>query len=493
MEDPKLDEKCALYRLLLHPNKISIGKTKCIDEALKLVTSIVGAGVGYIEIQNYKGRKCWSTQHCSDEDLSIIRTRISKTIIKEALSTGETIVTSSAVLDDRFSCAGSVVAGNIESVLCSPLDFEGYKGVIYLQGDLSGLCNAQNIDEADFFSRNIQPLLMRLRYSFLEESPEDDLRQMYNLEGVIGASSRYTEVLNEAMTVAPFDVSLILTGETGTGKTHLAKVIHDNSPRRKKNFVHVNCANIPEQLFESELFGAVKGAYSGASDTHGKIQSADKGTLFLDEIGEMPILQQAKLLQFLDNGFFYPLGSSTPKQPDVRVIVASNIDFKKSIEAGAFREDLYHRIANFELIVPALRNRKDDIAALVHFYFKKYAEKFDAEKVELSVDFIRQLEEYDWPGNIRELQNRLQQGILKAKMANNNLLTAKDVLGITSEGIMDSFTFGNEKLKWEKSFISNGLKNNSWNISKTAIDLDMSRSHLNRLIRSHQLADPKKS
>ena len=487
-----LSDKCDLYRLLLHPEEESADGSRCIEKALSLVTGIVDARLGFIEVSDDNGTKFWSALHCDDDDVEAIRMHISSTIIAEALSTGDTVVTPSALLDDRFSGANSVIQGKIESVLCSPISTDGVNGVIYLQGELSGLCDKQNVDEAELFTHHIQPLLKRLKYNLSRKSPEDDLRSMYKLDGVIGRSKSFLKVLNEAMTIAPLDVSLLMNGETGTGKSHLAKVIHLNSSRENQPFIHINCANIPESLFESELFGAAKGAYSGATgDIEGKVLAADGGTLFLDEISEMPISAQAKLLQFLEEGFFFPLGSSKKVCPDVRVILASNADFKKRIADGTFREDLYYRIANFPINVPALRERKEDIPELAAFFIKSLTEKFKYDGFELTDEAMTRLKAYEWPGNIREIQNKLQQGLIKAKIEGTLLIKDSHLFpegqSENAASTADEVTFSNEKTKWEKQFISDQLDKNAWNVTRTAASLKMSRSHLNRLIKDYDL------
>lgn len=496
MNNSKLSNKCALYRLLLHPDK-DVGKeSKYIEQALNLVTEIVEARLGYIEFYDCKGERCWAVSHCDIEDVKSIRSQISGTIISEAIATGKTIITPSAILDDRFNQANSVITGKIESVLCSPIKCDELDGIIYLQGDLSGLCDRENVDEAELFSQYIQPMLKRLKYNILKTSPEEDLRIMYDLDEVIGSSPSFKKVLNEAMTIAPLDVCLLLNGETGTGKTHIAKVIHKNSSRKHNAFIHINCANIPEALFESELFGATKGAFSGAiSDMKGKVMSADGGTLFLDEISEMPISTQAKLLQFLEEGFYYPLGSDKTVKPDVRVILASNADFKKRIETGAFREDLFHRIATFPIIVPPLRERVIDLKPLIDYFTVDLAKKLNFEDYEFSESCIHYMKSYEWPGNIRELQNKIQQGLIKAKIDRSTLIKTSHLFNDSSNQVEfdedpGETSFSQEKTKWEKHFIAEQLGKHRWNVTRTAASLKMSRSHLNRLIKEYSIKKP---
>ncbi|NQZ56176.1 MAG: sigma-54-dependent Fis family transcriptional regulator, partial [Lentisphaeraceae bacterium] len=251
-------------------------------------------------------------------------------------------------------------------------------------------------------------------------------------------------------------------------------------------------ANIPEKLFESELFGVSRGAYSGASmDMKGKVISADGGTLFLDEISEMPINAQAKFLQFLEEGFFYPLGSTTQLNPDVRIIVDANFDFIACIADKTFREDLYYRISNFPIHLPPLRHRSEDVFALAKFFINKYCEKYLLPVCELDPATLSKLSQHNWPGNIREFENCIQQGLVKAKIDGITVIKPEHILaGIVQAGekeVAYDGSFQEQKSKWEKIFISAQLNVHDWNVSRTAVALEMSRSHLNKLIKLYEL------
>lgn len=496
MNTEQLQNQCNLYRLLLNPEKHNSGTIEnYIEKALKLIVSITDARLGYMELTTTEGQKLWTTAHCEDSDVELIKERISSSIISEAIETNETIVTGSAFLDDRFSTNASVIAGQIESVLCSPVKDENFEGVIYLQGPLhSELDKQHKVLEAEIFSQSITPLLKRLRYQITGNSPEQELRKNYKLDNVIGNSRAFSKTLNEAMTIATLDVTVMLLGETGTGKSYLAKTIHNNSLRANKPFVHLNCANIPENLVESELFGAVKGSYSGATSSKGKILSAEGGTLFLDEISEMPISAQAKLLQFLEEGIFYPLGANAPVSPDVRIITAGNVDFHAAIQEKQFREDLYYRISTFPITVPPLRNRKSDIPDLASFFVSIFCQKFQTPLLDIEETLLKQLKNHDWPGNIRELENKIQQGIIRARFDNVNAIKISHIFSdkeLTEELFEGEGTYHQQKSFWEKSLILSNLKKNNWNVTKTATSLDISRSHLNNLIKSYNLVRDK--
>ncbi len=305
------------------------------------------------------------------------------------------------------------------------------------------------------------------------------------------------DCLKEAVSVSDIDVTVLLRGETGTGKSLLAKVIHNNSRRKYKPFVHINCANLPEDLLESELFGAVKGAHSSAhADRKGRISAAEEGILFLDEIGELPLSVQAKLLQFLEEGIYYPLGSKVPQTPDVRVIVASNIDFEEAVREKTFRQDLYYRICVFPLNLPALRDCNGDIILLVDHFIKIYNTKYKTGTPTVAPKTVFDLEQYDWPGNVRELEHKIQQAVIRAKHDDSDHLSTNHFFptGLSKESAENPThpdqgkTYRESKSSWEKGLLSQSLAQNDWNVSKTAKSLAIiSRSQINKLIKDHNI------
>ncbi len=220
-------------------------------------------------------------------------------------------------------------------------------------------------------------------------------------------------VFTQIQTVAAADISVLIQGETGTGKELIAKAIHDNSPRKATPFVAVNCAAIPTELMESELFGNERGAFTGASERRiGYFEQADTGTLFLDEIGDMPLILQAKLLRVLQEREFQRLGGTSTIAIDIRVLAATNQDLEDAIREGYFREDLYYRLSAFRITVPSLRDRREDIPILVDHFLKKYAEAAEKPIREISTDALQMLMQHDFPGNVRELENAIERAVL---------------------------------------------------------------------------------
>jgi len=235
-------------------------------------------------------------------------------------------------------------------------------------------------------------------------------------ESIITRSPAFQKVLDTAKTVSEYDVNILIEGETGTGKSLLAKYIHYLSPRRDGPFVKVNCAAIPESLLEAELFGYVKGAFTGAvRDKPGKVELAEGGTLFLDEIGDMPLHLQAKILHLVQEKEFERLGDTKTRRANVRIIASTNKNLRELIKQGQFREDLYYRLSVVKLLLPPLRERKEDIPALVNYFIEKYSRKYSRKIRSITSEAMRILLSYNFPGNVRELENVIEHAVITCR------------------------------------------------------------------------------
>ncbi|MBZ4192290.1 sigma-54-dependent transcriptional regulator [Niabella beijingensis] len=242
---------------------------------------------------------------------------------------------------------------------------------------------------------------------------EQQLGDKYSFDSIIGHSEAIQQSILFGKKVAPTDATVLITGETGTGKEVFAKAIHEASNRRNKNFVAINCAAFSRELLEGELFGHRAGSFTGAvKDQTGLLEEAHNGTLFLDEIGEMPVDLQAKLLRVLESGEFIKIGETKPTKINLRLLAATNRNLLKEIETGHFREDLYYRISTFKIALPALRERKKDIKELAGFYLRLFAHKTNRKELSISAEALRALEHYPWPGNIRELKNSIERSVI---------------------------------------------------------------------------------
>ncbi len=258
----------------------------------------------------------------------------------------------------------------------------------------------------------IQAVFLRAQNSELRSR----LDEQYGFEGIIGNSTVMRNLITRMRQIAPSHIPVLITGESGTGKELVAQAIHNNSKRSKKQFVPLNCAGLSESILEDELFGHVKGAFTGAErEREGRFEYADGGTLFLDEIGDMPLQMQAKLLRALESGEVVRLGSNATRHVDVRLISATNRDISAMVKQREFREDLYFRIKGVELRLPPLRERREDIAILVRHYVSHYAKQMEKEVPEVAEDVMMLLMQYDWPGNVRQLMNVLQNMVVIAE------------------------------------------------------------------------------
>lgn len=250
---------------------------------------------------------------------------------------------------------------------------------------------------------------------------EKRISDKYSFDTIIGKSKALEQVLDLAKKVAKTDSTVLLTGETGTGKEVFAQAIHENSNRVGKSFVALNCSTFSKEILESELFGHKQGAFTGAlKDKKGFIEEANGGTLFLDEIGEMPIDLQAKLLRVLETSEYIPVGDSMPKKSDFRLIAATNRDLKAESDHHNFRSDLYFRLNIFEITIPPLRERVKDISPLVSYFVKQFSYKTNKKELQIAPDFLQKLEAYHWPGNVRELKNIIERSVI---LANGDVLT----------------------------------------------------------------------
>ena len=311
---------------------------------------------------------------------------------------------------------------------------------------------------------------------------------------IVGRSFALRQVLDRVEKVAPTDARVLVTGENGTGKELVARAIHRLSPRADKAFIEVNCAAIPSELIESELFGHMKGSFTGAhEDRAGKFELADGGTLFLDEIGDMSLQAQAKVLRALQEGIVTRVGGAKPINVDVRVLAATNKDLEEEIKGGRFREDLYYRLNVIPLHVPPLRERREDIAMLVRHFVETYAREANLRPKQFTDEALERMQRMDWPGNVRELRNTVERLLI---LAGGATVAADDVEllvggrmkgGGLSGDLLGCNTFAEFKEAAERAFILQKLRENDWNVSETARLLDMPRSNLYKKIERYEL------
>ena len=334
---------------------------------------------------------------------------------------------------------------------------------------------------------------------------QEEIRLVANAGEIIGQSEALRRVLQMADQVGPLDTTVLILGETGTGKELLAQAIHNASPRRSHTLVKVNCATLPGELIESELFGHEKGAFTGATARRtGRFEIANAGTIFLDEVGEMPLELQAKLLRVLQEGEFEPVGSSRTVRVDVRVIAATNRDLEEEVRKGTFRSDLYYRLSIFPITVPPLRERSSDIPMLVRHYVKEFSAKFGKEIEAIPQETMTALKNYQWPGNIRELRNVIERAVIVTQGPKLHLLDslqstrldappqAAPGTGAATEG--DASNWGETLEQSQYNLILQTLKKTYWRIEGpygAAVALNIHPSKLRSLMRRLGISRPK--
>ncbi len=361
------------------------------------------------------------------------------------------------------------------------------------QTDRKHALRAVELGAYDFYEKPIEPDILRLivgraRNLFALEAENARLaeaRYASPIEGIIGSSPQIQSVLRTIEKVAPADVSVLLLGESGTGKELLARAIHALSPRAPGPFVALSCAAIPETLFESELFGHEKGAFTGAvKQTIGKIESAHKGTLFLDEIGDVPQPMQVKLLRFLQNQVIERVGGRRAIQVDVRVVCATHQNLTELIAEGRFREDLFYRINEVCIQVPALRDRVGDAPLLANYFLRRFAAEFKRPVRGFAPGALAAIEACPWRGNVRELENRIKRAVIMA--AGGTIGTGDLELQEAAEP-QPSFDLREAQLRAERMVLQQALIYSKSNMSQAAKLLGVSRPTLYDLIRQHGL------
>jgi len=380
---------------------------RALQSALETLMGLLKAERGCIMLWDEVLGELQPMVAVADEEELAVSKRIVHTVFHEK----QAILTSKVDIDYRYARGKTPPPGALQSVLCAPL---------MVQDEVIGLLHMEGLPLADFRLDDIRLLqsVANLAAGAIHQAQKRSRRASGaktagRAEQIIGASPRFRQVLEQVEKVAPHSSPVLLTGETGTGKELIARAIHERSPRAKYPFIALNCAAIPEGLFESELFGHERGAFTGADRTAiGKIEAAHGGTLFLDEVGEMAPSVQPKLLRFLQERVFYRVGGVKPITVDVRVMAATNRDLRQAVEAGRLREDLLYRLNVVNIELPPLRARREDIRLLADAFVRKHAWAMSKKILGITDEAMAAMENYSWPGNVRELENCIERAAL---------------------------------------------------------------------------------
>jgi transcriptional regulator with GAF, ATPase, and Fis domain len=447
--------------------------TELLDALMDAVIQITNADKGFLILAEGETLDIKVARNLNRENIADAITQLSDSIIAKVVRSRKPVIISDAMHDDEFAAAKSVMHLKVSSVICVPLLDRGrLLGLIYVGNDsIRDLFQVETLRVLTVFAS--QAALIVSNALLLNELRHDNQRlndrlEQYRFGEIVGTSPPMQQLFRKVEKIAPTDISVLITGETGTGKELIAREVHNRSPRAQKSFITINCGAIPANLLESELFGHVKGSFTGAvANKQGKFQAADGGTLFLDEIGEMPIELQVKILRALQERVVYRVGDTRPESCDIRILAATNRDLEKEIAAGRFREDLYYRLNVVNVELPPLRVRGDDVLVIARYLLSRYSREYDAKVKGFSPNAAVAIRKHNWPGNIRELENRMKKAIVLCE----STVIGPDDLGLTGDTLPQILTLAEAKDKFQRDYINEVLALNNGNRTKTARDL----------------------
>jgi transcriptional regulator with GAF, ATPase, and Fis domain len=465
----QLESLGAFSRKLMEARDLDHALATLLDETLNLTQATKGFilfienGVPVVKVARNVDRKSLPP----DEVL------FSESIVQKTLNDGEPQLVVDALNNHEFSGCTSVINLKLASVACIPLKIGGEtRGVLYLGTErLLDMLDEVRLRTLMIFAASAAVIVQNV---ILIESLEHDNQSLKEevkasrFGTLIGSCQGMQDMYSRVQRVAPTDVPVLVLGETGTGKELVARELHARGATASGPFVAVNCGAIPENLIESELFGHVRGAFTGAiAATIGRFQAAHNGTLFLDEVGELPQALQVRLLRVLQDGMVTRVGGSRPEKVNVRLITATNRVLSDEVRAGRFREDLYYRIAVVSLTLPPLRDRGDDIMMLAQYFLKRFLNDTPVGVRSFSPEATKAMLKYRWPGNIRELENRVRKAVL---FANGPMIMLTD-LDIPEEDDRPVAPLAEAREKFEREYVLEMLQRNHGNRTKTARDL----------------------
>src|SRR5450432_4454952 len=444
-----------------------------LDQLLDVTIQVSNADKGFLVLMESGEPVVKAARNLRRETIFDAVRQLSDSILAHVIKTRRPLIISDALRDEEFKNSLSVVNLKLTSVMCVPLIEQGSMlGLIYVGNDnVAQLFAESHLEVMSVFAAQASLLV---RNALLVNDLRLDNRSLQSrieqirFGEILGASPLMQEVFRKVQKVAATDISVLITGETGTGKELIARELHGRSPRAKRPFITINCGAIPENLLESELFGHVRGAFTGAiANKVGRFQSADHGTLFLDEIGEMPLSLQVKILRALQEKVVVRVGDTHSETIDIRILAATNRDLDVEIKAGRFREDLYYRLNVVHILLPPLRDRGDDIVVLARYMVGRYSPEYGGKVRGLTPQAVAAIRRHRWPGNIRELENRLKKAVV---LADKSLLGPED-LDLQPDDLPAVLPLNEAKDRFQREYINDILALNNGNRTKTARDL----------------------
>ena len=444
-----------------------------LNRLMDEIITLTRADKGFLVLTDEGGPQVKVARNLRGESLEQAVSELSDTILAKVFQAGEPVVVSNALEDTGFNSSLSVINLKLTSVMCAPLKHQGEVfGAIYVgNNSVVNLFDETSLALLTVFCGQASLLVqnaLHINALTLETDQLKDALEQKRYGEVIGACAGMKQVFRQVDKVSKADIAVLITGETGTGKELIAREIHRNSPRADGPLVVINCGAIPENLLESELFGHVRGAFTGAVQTRpGKFQAAHKGTLFLDEIGEMPLHLQVKILRAIQEKQVVKVGDNKAESIDIRVVAATHRDLRAMVKEGTFREDLYYRLNVVNLHLPPLRERGDDVLVLSQYLLKKFIDELGTKKLSLSAKASTAMLKYAWPGNVRQLENRLKRAVV---LAESSKITPED-LDITAEDLEDILPLSDALERFRRRYINEALERNRGNRTKTAREL----------------------
>ncbi|MGF1508524.1 MAG: sigma 54-interacting transcriptional regulator [Myxococcota bacterium] len=464
-----------------------------VETILDSVLDLTHADKGFLVLLESGRPVVRAARHIERREVQLSLDQLSDSILKRVMSTKTALVVSDALSDETWSASESVVNLKLTSVMCCPLlERDALKGLLYVGNHrVSRAFDEGSLELLEIFSAQASLLLSQAARIEELTATRDKLSKALEttrLGRIVGTCPSMQEVFRRVRKVATTDISVLITGETGTGKELIARELHENSKRRNGPFIVINCGAIPENLLESELFGHARGAFTGAERTRdGKFQAAHTGSLFLDEIGELSLSLQVKLLRALQERVVTKVGETTPEPVDIRVIAATNRDLEQEVKQGGFREDLFYRLNVVQVSLPPLRERGDDLEVLAKFFLARAVSNHGRSVRGFSKTCLLAMRKYAWPGNVRELENRIEKAVV---LTESNLLTALD-LDIQPEDLEEVLPLAEAKERFQARYIDMVLQRNGGNRTKTARELGVDpRTVFRHLEKRHGLYPP---
>jgi len=474
--DPRLKKITTFAEQLL----LGMEVPEIFKTLLDAVIALCGASKGFLIYIDGDTMQIPAARNVDRVDVGCDQSQVSDSVIARVLKERRPIIISDALNDTELGQSKSVLDLKLSSVMCVPLMARNTLiGVLYLGNEgIEGLFVQEDLELLKIFAAQAGLILHNaLLLDELRLENQDLARDVQTGTGLggamIGNHPSMVDVFRTIAKVAPTDLSVLVTGETGTGKELVARETHQRSNRREGPFVSINCGAIPENLLESELFGHKKGAFTGAiSDKQGKFEDANGGTLFLDEIGEMPMNLQVKLLRVLQEREIERVGEGKARPVDIRVVSATNKDLSEEIGAGRFREDLFYRLNELVISLPALRDRGDDIILIAKHLFKRFVRLYSSKSGGYTPEAAQALRSYVWPGNVRQLENRIKKGLV---LSESPFLTPAD-LGFEGDQVTASprwLPLNEARENFQQQYIKECLEAHTWNKAATARALDV--------------------